>query len=90
MKKVLIAVAVLTIFRGPTLAQSFSASPYGTGNVLPFSYGPAAADKGKAVAVRRKALDAFARAAGDRPTDPNSPENTGGGSIGYNEMLLKQ
>jgi hypothetical protein len=38
------AVATVTVV-SPTFAQSFSASPHGTGNVLPFTYQPIAPQK---------------------------------------------
>lgn len=40
------AVATVAIV-SPTFAQSFSASPFGTGNVLPFTYQPIAPQKDK-------------------------------------------
>ena len=38
------AVATVAVV-SPAFAQSFSASPYGTGNVLPFTYQPIAPQK---------------------------------------------
>ena len=69
---------------GPASAQSFCTCD-GTGNVLVFSNKAFMPAKGKGV-VNDRALRAYASesygAAG-----PNSPEATGGGSTGYNEML---
>jgi hypothetical protein len=82
----------------PASAQSFDPEA-GSGNVLSFSYGPIAvqhdtvavrpANPGK-VAARRNGLRAFAmvpRGAADG--NANDPALTGGGSAGYNEMLLR-
>jgi hypothetical protein len=45
------AVATVAVV-SPAFAQSFSASPYGTGNVLSFTYQPATPQKDK-IGVRR-------------------------------------
>ena len=42
-----IAAAATVAVVSPAFAQSFSASPYGTGNVLPFTYQPIAPGKDK-------------------------------------------
>jgi hypothetical protein len=47
-----IAAVVTMAVVSPALAQSFSASPYGTGNVLSFSYRPIAPQKDK-IGVRQ-------------------------------------
>jgi hypothetical protein len=72
---------------GPASAQSFCTCD-GTGNVLVFtnkaSFMPA---NGKA-AVNDHALRAFAAVpAPGLAGDSNAPAATGGGSVGYNEML---
>ena len=79
----------------PASAQSLDPEA-GSGNVLPFSYGPITA-RNDTVAVRQTShakvarqngLHAFAMvprsAAGG---DANDPALTGGGSAGYNQML---
>ena len=69
---------------GPASAQSFCTCD-GTGNVLVFSNKAFMPANDKAVlndrALRAYASDAYA------PFRSDSPEATGGGSIGYNEML---
>lgn len=74
----------IALSAGPASAQSFCTCD-GTGNVLVFAKQAFMPAKGKAV-VDDRALRAFASenygAAG-----LNSPESTGGGSTGYNEML---
>lgn len=85
MKKFLTTVAVLTAVATPAFAQSFDPE-IGTGNVLPFSYRSTDHRDGK-IALRDKGLNAYAAAPSVRPINPNSPEATGGGSLGYNEML---
>jgi len=80
----------------PALAQSFDPEA-GSGNVLPFSYGPITAQNdtiavrqanpGK-VAARRNGLHAFAMVPrGSANGNSNDPALTGGGSAGYNQML---
>jgi hypothetical protein len=86
MKKFLTTVAVLTAFATPTFAQSFDPDA-GTGNVLPFAHTPTAPHDHR-IAERRSGLHSFAMV--PRPGSPfnsDSPANTGGGSLGYNEML---
>jgi hypothetical protein len=116
-KLALIAALLAMSVASPALAQSFDKSD-GTGNSLPFAYGPGGtnstwtfvpqtkqiaarpSNSGK-VAVRRASRNAFAAVPGrglyDYATAPfgsgfdaaNSPAATGGGSTGYNEMLLR-
>jgi hypothetical protein len=87
MKKFVTAVTVLTVFATPAFAQSFSASPFGTGNVLPFAYQPVAPQNDK-IAAGLNGLHAFAMVPARRSAiDSNSPAATGGGSLGYNELL---
>jgi hypothetical protein len=86
-KKFLGALAVLAAFATPASAQSFSASPYGTGNVLPFAYQPTAPRHDK-ILVDRSGLNAYAAVPGfARHQNSNALTATGGGSLGYNEML---
>jgi hypothetical protein len=82
----------------PALAQSFDPEA-GSGNVLSFRYGPLAAQnetvavrqaKPGKIAARANGLHAFAmvpRGAADG--NANDPALTGGGSAGYNQMLLR-
>jgi len=116
-KLVLIAVLAVMSAASPAFAQSFSKSD-GTGNALPFAYGPGGtkpawtvapqneqiavrpSNAGK-VAVRQTGRNSFAAVPGrglyDYAAVPfasgsdaaNSPAATGGGSTGYNEMLLR-
>ena len=86
MKKFLTTLAVLTAFATPAFAQSFDPD-VGTGNVLPFVHTPTAPHDHK-IAARQSGLHSFAmvpRAGAAFNSD--SPENAGGGSLGYNEML---
>jgi hypothetical protein len=59
MKKFLTMLAVLTVTATPAFAQSFSVSPYGTGNVLPFTYQPTVPQNEK-IAVGQSGLHSFA------------------------------
>jgi hypothetical protein len=88
MKKFLTTVAVLTVFATPAFAQSFDPDN-GTGNVLSFSYKPTAPQNDK-IAIGRSGLHSFAMVPGvgaGSAFNSNSPDATGGGSIGYNENL---
>jgi hypothetical protein len=116
-KLALIAVLAVMSAASPAFAQSFSKTD-GTGNELPFTYGPngtkpawtvapqneqtAARQVGSdRIAVRRNGHNAVAAVPGrglyDYAAVPfgsgsdaaNSPAATGGGSTGYNEMLLQ-
>jgi len=116
-KLALIAVLAAMSVASPALAQSFNKGD-GTGNNMPFAYGPKGAkpswtvvpeneqiagrqsETGK-VAVRQNGHRAVAAVPGrglyDYAAVPfasgsdaaNSPAATGGGSTGYNEMLLR-
>jgi hypothetical protein len=116
-KLALIAVLAVLSAATPALAQSFNKSD-GTGNELPFAYGPGGtkptwtvppqneqvaarpSNAGK-VAVRQTGHDKSAGAGTSGLYDyaavpfssgyhaANSPALTGGGSTGYNEMLLR-
>ena len=71
---------------GPASAQSFCTCD-GTGNVLVFANTAFMPANGKA-AVNDHALRAFAAVpAPGLAGDSNAPAATGGGSVGYNEML---
>ena len=86
MKKFLTTLAALTAFATPAFAQSFDPD-VGTGNLLPFAYTPAARQDLK-IAARQSGLQSFAMVPGPSSAfNPNSPALTGGGSLGYNEML---
>jgi hypothetical protein len=88
MKKFFATLAVLTVIATPAFAQSFSASPFGTGNVLAFAYKPTVPRTDK-IEAHDRGLNSFAMApiAGSA-FNPNSPAAAGGGSLGYNENLL--
>lgn len=116
-KLALIAVLAVISAASPALAQSFNKGD-GTGNAMPFAYGPGGtkpawtvapeneqiagrqSNAGK-VAVRQTGHNTFAAVPGrglyDYAAVPfasgsdaaNSPAATGGGSTGYNEMLLR-
>jgi hypothetical protein len=85
-KKLLAALTVLSAVATPAFSQSFCTCD-GTSNVLPFSHKRTDPQNDK-TALRQGALRAFATApdAGSI-ADPNTPAATGGGSVGYNEML---
>jgi hypothetical protein len=87
MKYLLAVLAVIGSIATPASAQSFSARPYGTGHVLPFAYQSSAPQRGLA-AVDRSALNAYAARPGAALTGgSDDPALTGGGSVGYNELL---
>jgi len=90
--KIAIVTAVLgLISASPALAQSFTASN-GTGNELPSYYDQngalhaGIAPQHNQTATHRSGLNAFA-SVGRVVSGSDSPTATGGGSIGYNEML---
>jgi hypothetical protein len=90
--------AVAAIIATPAFAQSFDPD-VGSGNVLPFSSAPRVAQTGKIadrkdtqgkMTARRSGLHAFAMVPGAASGfDSNSPAVTGGGSLGYNQLLLQ-
>jgi hypothetical protein len=106
-KLVVIAALLAVSVASPAFAQSFSKGD-GTGNVLPFAYGPggtkpawtvapqneqvAAREHGRnsIAAVGTNGLHAYAAVpfATRSDVDSNAPAATGGGSFGYNQMLL--
>ena len=87
---VIAAIAALS-FASPAFAQAFD-NDYGTGNEQPTYYdsqgglhlGYARAQSH--VAVHRSGLNAFA-SVGRSGFASDEPSSTGGGSVGYNEML---
>lgn len=89
-------IAALSI-ASPALAQSYDPSA-GTGNVLPFAYGAGGVKQrwtalppaNEQVAVHRNGLGAYAMVprAPRAGLNPSNPALSGGGSTGYNEMLL--
>jgi hypothetical protein len=87
---VIAAIAALSC-ASPALAQSFTASN-GTGNELPSYYDQngalhaGIAPQHNQTAAHRSGLNAFA-SVGRVVSGSDSPTATGGGSIGYNEML---
>jgi hypothetical protein len=94
--------AVLRLAATPAFAQSFDADE-GTGNVLPISGQPVAAEieshHGAVHTTRRNGMDSYAmepRAPSNSaprirmPVDSDDPAFTGGGSIGYNELLQQE
>src|SRR6266478_3764167 len=87
---VIAAIAALS-FASPAFAQSFNGSD-GTGNELPSYYDhngglhAGIAPQQTQTAARRSGLNAFA-SVGRGVSNSDSPAATGGGSIGYNEML---
>jgi hypothetical protein len=92
----LIAVAAAGI-ASPALAQSFDPD-VGTGNIVPFSVGPATASvtkvavhkiRHRTVAARQSGANAFAMVPGSAGGSAFSPAANGGGSVGYNENLRR-
>lgn len=87
---VIAAVAALSC-ASPALAQSFNRSD-GTGNELPSYYDSqgglhAGSEHMQShIAVHRSSLNAFA-SVGRSGFASDEPSSTGGGSVGYNEML---
>ena len=85
MKKFLTIVGLLTVIATPAFAQSFS-HDFGSGNVIDV---PALEQQ---QAGRADAMSAFAQAPVENTRSKtvvgsDSPAETGGGSIGYNEEL---
>ena len=97
-KITLIAAIAAAGIASPAWAQSFDPEA-GSGNVVPFSYAPIAAqsttaavrqkNQGKVV-VRANGLHAFAMVPrGAAESNADDPALTGGGSAGYNQMLQR-
>jgi hypothetical protein len=81
--------AVLTVFTTPVFAQAFCTCG-GTGNVLKFTNNPITYQNAPAAipAIGQDGLHAFAMAPRSGAAfNSNDPAATGGGSLGYNEML---
>jgi len=81
--------AVLTVFTTPVFAQAFCTCD-GTGNVLKFTNNPITYQNAPAAipAIGQDGLHAFAMASRSGAAfNSNDPAATGGGSLGYNEML---
>ena len=95
------AIAVTRLAATPAFAQSFEAD--GAGNVLQMTYQSTAQDAAVrhsgARAARRNGLDAFAMEPRSQsnfapriqpPVDSDDPASTGGGSVGYNQLLREE
>jgi hypothetical protein len=86
MMKFLSTLAVLSVFATPAFAQSFCTCD-GTGNVLTFTHNPITLPS-QNIAANQNGLHAFAMVPGPgSASNSDSPAATGGGSLGYNEML---
>ena len=89
MKKLLMTLAALTITASAASAQSFCTCD-GTGNVLKFTNNPITYENHAAAVTgaRPSGLDALAMTPGrGAPVTSDDPAATGGGSLGYNELL---
>lgn len=89
MKNLLITLAALSLTASTASAQSFCTCD-GTGNVLKFPNNPITyQNQAPAIAtVRPSGSQAFAMAPGrERAVNSNDPAVSGGGTLGYNEML---
>jgi hypothetical protein len=96
--KLALIAAVSAVLATPAFAQAFDPE-VGTGNVLAFAFTPIAPQNGKVavrqashgkMADRQSGLHAFAMVPGTSSgSNPNDPTLTGGGSFGYNQMLLQ-
>ena len=96
------ALAMTRLAATPAFGQSFDDNA-ATGNVLPMTYQATAPDAAVrhsgARATRRNGLDAFAMEPRSQsnfapriqtPVDLDDPTSTGGGSIGYNQLLREE
>jgi hypothetical protein len=98
LSKLALIAAVTAAIATPAFAQSFDPEA-GTGNALPFAYTPIAPQSGKfavqqanhgKMTARQSGLHAFAMVPGTSSRgNSNDPALTGGGSSGYNQMLLQ-
>ena len=89
MRRFLTTLAVLSALATPAFAQSFCTCD-GTGNVLKLTNNPITyQNRAPAIpAIGQSGLDTFAMVPGPSSAfNSNSPAATGGGSLGYNEML---
>jgi hypothetical protein len=90
-KMAVIAVVFGLVSASPAFAQAFD-SDYGTGNEQPTYYDShgglhlGSAPTQSQVAAHRSGLNAFA-SVGRSGFASDGPSSTGGGSVGYNEML---
>jgi hypothetical protein len=94
----LIAAVAAVGTASPAFAEFFNPQE-GTGNEVPFSYQSTAPHNDKMAvrhnshgnsAIRRSGMDAFGMVSGPQTgSDPNDPALTGGGSLGYNRMILQ-
>ena len=94
---VIAAVAAMGI-ASPAFAQSFDPD-VGTGNIGPSGYVASVPHNDKIavrqnshgkIAARRSGMHSFAMVPGPQTgPNPNDPALTGGGSLGYNQMLLQ-
>ena len=87
MKKFLTTLAVLTVFATPAFAQSFDPDN-GTGNVLSFAHTPTRSPQRQNCSAARAGytLSPWFRDPA-RLSIRKVQQATGGGSLGYNEML---
>jgi hypothetical protein len=101
-KLVLVAAMAAAGLASPAFAQSFDPE-VGTGNVLSFSYVPAAASsvvpqkqvavrhvRHSTIAARQSGLNSFALVSGAQGGSLYDPAATGGGSVGYNNQNLRE
>jgi hypothetical protein len=101
-KLALVGAVAAVIFASSALAQTINGGDE-TGNASSYSYRPAASDAAVrhagARATRRNGLDAYAMERRSHsnsaprarmPVDSDGPALTGGGSIGYNELLQQE
>jgi hypothetical protein len=99
-KLAVVAAVAAAAVATPALAQSFDPDA-GTGNVLSFSFAPVAAPRDHLVAregghrrmaARHSGVGAFAMVppvGAPAIAASTDPALTGGGSVGYNQMLLQ-
>jgi len=86
MKKLLTAFALLGTLVTPAFAQSFC-NCNGADSVVSFDGNPTLLQSHK-IAGRQRGLDSFATVPRSGPAfNSEGPGATGGGSLGYNEML---
>jgi len=98
LSKLAVIAAVTAVIATPVFAQSFDPD-VGSGNVLPFGSAPRVAQTGRiadrqdshvGMTARRSGLHAFAMVPGATSGfDSSNPAITGGGSLGYNQLLLQ-
>jgi|HubBroStandDraft_4_1064222.scaffolds.fasta_scaffold1171996_1 hypothetical protein len=87
-KLALVAAIVAICIASPALAQSFDPEA-GSGNIVASNAGQTTVQTGQ-VAVQRSGLYAYAMVPRETaPAASTDPAVNGGGSTGYNEMILK-